>query len=85
MTGNHRSFWDCVESDSTKKSIVRLTPDALCDKIEIHTCETCGRKHCLEIWFFEDSKEIADTNRYGFKNPKEIEFEEILESYDVER
>ena len=78
----HNCFWDCIEDSTIKRSKVRLTPKVMCDKVEIYTCEICKRKHVNEIFFYENSKEISETNRYSLKNGgKKLSFDEILEDY----
>lgn len=78
----HRSFWDCIENDSTKEIAHRLTPKAICDKIKVYECRKCGKKHVLEFWFYQGTKEVSETNRYGFS--KQPEKSQILEDYKVE-
>lgn len=79
----HESFWDCIEQSSTKQAAHRLTPDALCDKIRVFTCRECGRTHVEEVWFFEGTREVSETNRYGLRQPKDVTTEDILADYGL--
>lgn len=74
---DHTSFWDCHEREQCKRSAQRLTPTALCDKIEVHTCTDCGRRHVLEEW--RQDGEIVASNRYGVRDGTTIA--EIVATY----